>query len=86
MSRIRTAATRWKLAAAAAGVDAMPPHSQLAALLMYFSGFQAALEASAEIASLPRRQAAAALEELQAEVATFNQIAAAALASGAKPH
>lgn len=86
MSHIRTAATRWKQTSQVTGVDAQPPGSQLFAALMYFSGLQAGLEASAEIARLPRREAPKALADLQAEVDTFHQIATAALANGNTPH
>lgn len=85
-TRIRPAAARWKQTRQLIGIDSMPTTTQLLGALMYFSGFQAGLEASDEAARLPRREAGQALEELKTEVDTFHQIAAAALANGNTPH
>lgn len=84
--KLRSAASRWKQTSQVTGVDRQQPGSQLFAALMYFSGFKAGIEASAEIARLPRRDVPQAHAALQEEVDAFHQLAAVALADGDTPH
>jgi hypothetical protein len=81
-NRIRSAAARWKASAELAGVSSMPPNTQGVAVCMYFAGFQACLDATAEISALPTDEANEARAELERDVQVFNQLATTAMAAG----
>lgn len=72
-----TVAGRWKQHVAASGIDkALPRREQALAMLMFYAGFSAALDAGLKIADLPDADAVHLLVALQAEVKQMEAMAA----------
>jgi hypothetical protein len=81
-----TIAGRWRQHVQAGGLDkVMPKEQQRFAMLMFYAGFGAALEAANEVAAFPEGEAMQLLSALHQE---FNVIANVALAAapGTRPN
>jgi hypothetical protein len=67
--QILTIAGRWKQHVQASGIDrTLPRREQALAMLMFYAGFAASLEAGLELAELPEEEAAQLLQLLHTEV------------------
>ena len=67
--QILTIAGRWRQCLQASGMDkTMPRREQSLAMLTFYAGFSAALEASLEISDLPEAEAVQILQALHVEV------------------
>lgn len=75
-----TIAGRWKQHVAASGMDkSLPQREQGLAMLMFYAGFSAALDASLEVAQFPEAEAVQLLQALTTEVQQIEAIAARVL-------
>lgn len=76
-------AGRWRQHVAASGIDkSLPKHEQSLAVLMFYAGFSAALDANLEIAELEEDEAVQILIALDAEVKQIEAMAARILSGG----
>ena len=79
-----TIAGRWKQHVAASGIDkALPTKVQALAMLMFYAGFSAALDASIEVADFPEDEAVQLLAALSREVKHMESLASSVLGGGA---
>lgn len=84
-AQFRTVAGRWKQHVEASGIDkSLPRKEQALAMLMFFAGFSASLDAAIEVASFPEDEAVRLLSALQMEVQQVEAMAARVL-SGTSP-
>lgn len=75
-TKFKTIAGRWKEHAAASQLDLhLSKKDQTMALMMFFAGFGAALDATVEAAEFPEDEAIAILELLQEEFKSFTILA-----------
>lgn len=79
-----TISGRWKQHAQAAGLDQRPREEQAKAMLLFFAGFSAALDATMEIAELDELEAMRMLSCMHEEVKLVAG-AAAAMTRAATP-
>ena len=72
----RTIAGRWRDHVAASGIDkSMPRREQALAMLMFYAGFAAALDAGLEVAEFPEREAMQLLTAMHTEVKQIEALA-----------
>lgn len=82
-TQFRTIAGRWRDHVAASGIDkALPKREQALAMMMFYAGFAASLEAGIEVAALPEAEAVQLLQALQDEVKMIESLAAKLLGGG----
>ena len=79
-----TIAGRWKHAAKVSGMDKLPRGEQALAMMMFYAGFSASLEAGIELANIDERAAVGILQALHREVETVSAMADKVF-SGAEP-
>ena len=78
-----TVAGRWKQHVAASGIDQkLPKREQALAMLMFYAGFSAALEAALEVAEFEENEAMHLLQALQTEVEQVEAMASRLLGGG----
>ena len=78
-----TIAGRWQQHVKASGIDkALPTREQGLAMLMFYAGFSASLDATMEVADFPEDQAMELLSALHAEVKQVEAMAARLLGGG----
>lgn len=77
-----TIAGRWKQHVAASGMCSLPKREQSLAMLMFYAGFSAALDANLEVAEFPEAEAVQLLQALSTEVQQIEAIAARVLGGG----
>lgn len=78
-----TIAGRWKQHLTASGMDkALPTREQGLAMLMFYAGFSAALDASMEAAGFPEAEAMHLLNAMHTEVKQVEALAARILGGG----
>lgn len=70
-----TIAGRWKRNAAISGIDKFPRKEQALAMMMFYAGFSAALEANLEIAEFPEDEAVQLMQALDTEVKQIEAMA-----------
>lgn len=75
-----TIAGRWRQHVASSGIDkALPKREQGLAMMMFYAGFSAALEAGIEVAEFPEDEAVQLLSALHTEVKQVEALATRAL-------
>lgn len=77
-----TIAGRWKQHVAASGMGSLPKREQGLAMLMFYAGFSAALDANLEVAEFPEAEAVQLLQALSTEAQQIEAIAARVLGGG----
>lgn len=78
-----TIAGRWKQHVAASGIDkSLSRREQALAMLMFYAGFSASLDASLEVAAFPEDEAMQLLSALQMEVHQVEAMASRILSGG----
>ena len=78
-----TIAGRWRQHVAASGIDkALPRREQGLAMLMFYAGFAAALDAAIEVAEFPEDEAVQLLTALRREVIHMESLASSVLGGG----
>lgn len=78
-----TIAGRWKQHVAASGLDkTLPRKEQAHAMLMFYAGFSAALEATSEVATFEEAEAVQLLQALHVEVKQVEAMAARLVIGG----
>jgi hypothetical protein len=81
-----TIAGRWRQHAAASGIEhRLSKRDQALAMMMFYAGFSAALDAALELAEYPEDQAMQLMMSLSKEVQQVEAMATQ-LASGAQPN
>lgn len=80
--QFRTIAGRWREHAKAAGLEQLPRAEQAKAMLMFYAGFGAALDASIELADFHEIEAMHMLSSLHKEVKLVATAAEAAFSTG----
>jgi len=84
-AQFRTVAGRWKQHVEASGIDkSLPRKEQALAMLMFYAGFSASLDAALEVAAFPEDEAIRLLSALQMEVRQVEAMASR-FASGVEP-
>ena len=84
-AEFRTIAGRWRQHVEASGIDkALPKREQGLAMLMFYAGFSAALDAGLEVAEFPEDEAMQLLPAMHTEVKQIEALAARIL-GGAQP-
>lgn len=79
-----TVAGRWKQHVQESGIDkALPRREQGLAMLMFYAGFSAALEAALEVAAFEEAEGVQLLQALRTEVQQVEAMAARLLGGGA---
>lgn len=82
-TQFRTIAGRWRDHVAASGIDkALPKREQALAMMMFYAGVAAALEAGMEVAQFPEAEAVQLLQDLQNEVKMVESLAVKLLGGG----
>jgi hypothetical protein len=78
-----TIAGRWKHHVAASGIDkTLPRKEQALAMLMFYAGFSAALDATTELAAFDEAEAVQILQALHTEVKQVEAMATRLLTGG----
>lgn len=79
--QFRTVSGRWKDHVAASGIDkTLPRREQAMAMLMFYAGFSAALDAAREIADYSDDDAVALLQGLEREIMQVEALASRVVA------
>lgn len=73
--QFRTIAGRWKMHAEVSKLDRLTERDQTLAMLMFFAGFSAALDATMEVADFPEGDAMQLLSHLHGEVEQIEAMA-----------
>jgi len=78
-----TIAGRWKQHVQASGIDkALPRREQVLAMLMFYAGFSASLDATLEVAQFDEAEAVQLLEALRTEVRQVEAMATRIVGGG----
>jgi hypothetical protein len=78
--KFRSIAGRWRDHVAASGIDkSLPRTEQALAMMMFYAGFAASLEAGVEVAQFPEAEAVQLLEALHQEAKMIEALAASLL-------
>lgn len=78
-----TVAGRWKQHVAASGIDkVLPRKEQALALMMFYAGFSAALDAAMEVAAFEETEAVQLLQALRTEVQQVEAMATRLIGGG----
>lgn len=78
----KTIAGRWREHVAASGMDKLPRREQALAMMMFYAGFSAALDANLEVAEFPEAEAMQLFAAMHKEVQMLEAVATRVFAGG----